>query len=87
MSEGGHGRFRRALVGIGVAVLVSLAALGLRAVSGLPFWGCLAIVVGAMMANGWLAAWEDDQPGGFNNPTPDDPSAPTNRPSNGVTKD
>jgi hypothetical protein len=36
-------------------------------------WGWKAIGIGAMIAvsmilNGILAEWEDDQPGGFNNP-------------------
>jgi len=25
-----------------------------------------------MIVNGWLATWEDEQPGGFNNPLPDE---------------
>lgn len=48
--------------------LVTLAAFALRAVSALPFWGCFAIAVIALLLNGWLATWEDEQPGGFNNP-------------------
>jgi hypothetical protein len=65
--------FRHFLIGLGIA---TVAALAFRALSGLPFWGCLAIAVGAMLVNG-LAEWEDNQPGGFNNPMPDNPSHPT----------
>lgn len=57
--------------------VAALAALVLHALSDLPFWGCLAIAVGCMFVIGWVAEWEDNQPGGFNHPTPDDPSTPT----------
>lgn len=36
--------------------------------SSLPFWASLAIVVAAIVLNGILAVFEDDLPGGFNNP-------------------
>ena len=29
-------------------------------------------VLAAMMLNSWLAEWEDNQPGGFNNPNTDE---------------
>jgi hypothetical protein len=45
-----------------------VAALGLRAVSGLPLWACLLVVVGSMVVNGFVADWEDRQPGGFHGP-------------------
>ena len=48
--------------------LVTLGAVVLRAVSDLPFLACFLIVLVAMLINGALAAWEDEQPGGFNNP-------------------
>jgi hypothetical protein len=48
--------------------LVALVALGLRAASGLPFWSCSLIVLFGVLVTGWLATWEDEQPGGFNNP-------------------
>jgi hypothetical protein len=54
------------LVSLGIALL---GALALSSFSGLPFWACFAIAFGALLANGWLATWEDNQPGGFNNPT------------------
>jgi hypothetical protein len=58
------------LAGMAIA---ALGALALRAFSGLPFWGCFAITVLAVLVNGWLATWEDNQPGGFNNPTDQGP--------------
>ena len=78
------------LIGLGIA---TVAALGLRAVSGLPLWGCLAIALGAMLINGWVAEWEDNQPGGFNNLTTDDratpphASTPIDPRSNAIRKD
>lgn len=65
--------FRHFLGGLGIA---TVGALILRALSGVPFWVCLVIAFGAMLVNGWLAEWEDNQPGGFNNPLPDDLSSP-----------
>jgi hypothetical protein len=75
--------FRHFLIGLGIATVLALV---LRALSGMPFWGCLAIAVTAMLVNGWLAEWEDNQPGGFTNPTPDPPT-PTHPGSNTVTND
>ena len=34
------------------------------------FWVCFLIAEFVLLANGWLATWEDEQPGGFNNPYP-----------------
>jgi hypothetical protein len=36
--------------------------------SGLPFWVSFTIVVVALLLNGILAEYEDNLPGGFNNP-------------------
>lgn len=33
-----------------------------------PFWMTFFLVVFAMVINGIIAEWEDNQPGGFNNP-------------------
>ena len=52
--------------------LVTLGALLLRAVSDLPFLACFLIVLVAVLINGFLAAWEDEQPGRFNNPRDED---------------
>jgi hypothetical protein len=45
--------FRHFLIGIGIA---TIAALALRAFSGLPFWDCFVIVVVAMLVIGWGCA-------------------------------
>ena len=47
---------------------VALGALALRAYSGLPVWGCFLIALFGLLVVGLLPAWEDEQPGGFNNP-------------------
>ena len=36
-----------------------------------PLWACWLSVAGAMMVNGIIADWEDNRPGGFNNPNPE----------------
>ena len=36
--------------------------------TGLNFWILLPIIAGAMLINGLVATFEDDLPGGFNNP-------------------
>jgi hypothetical protein len=64
-------RFRYLLSGIGIA---ALAAYAIRAFSDLPFWACFAIAIFGLLLNGWLATWEDEQSGGFNNPTDKGPS-------------
>ena len=61
-------QLRPFLVGLGI---VALAALALSTFSRLPFWACLGIAAVALLINGWLAEWEDNQPGGFNNPRDD----------------
>ena len=61
-------QLRPFLVGVGIA---ALAALALSTFSGLSFWACLGIAVMPLLVNGWLADWEDNQPGGFNNPKDD----------------
>lgn len=35
--------------------------------------GGAVIVLGAVFLNGLLATWEDEQPGGFNDPAPQQP--------------
>lgn len=49
--------------------LALLLALGLWAIGGVPFLACFLIAVFAILVNGLLATWEDEQPGGFHNPT------------------
>ena len=40
--------------------------------SSLSFWASFAIVLVAMVFNGILAVYEDNRPGGFNNPMSED---------------
>ena len=56
---------------IGVAIAV-VGALILRALSRTPFWSCFVMVLAAMLLNSWFAEWEDNQPGGFDNPNTDE---------------
>ena len=48
--------------------VVSIASYLLHNYSGMPLWGAVLIVVVALIGNGLLAEWEDNRPGGFNNP-------------------
>ena len=48
--------------------VVVLVTLGISHWSGLSFWVMLPIVVVAVLINGFVATFEDDLPGGFNNP-------------------
>jgi hypothetical protein len=75
---------RHFLIGLGIA---TVAALAMRGLSGLPFWGCLAIVLPTMIINGLVAEWGDNRPGGFNNQTPDNASTSTHRASNTLAND
>ena len=47
---------------------VALLAAGFASISKMGFWWSFLIVAGAMLINGWVATFEDDLPGGFNNP-------------------
>lgn len=57
-------------------MIVSVFTLGLRWVSGMPLWACFVVSLFAILINGWLATWEDDRPGGFNNPRDHKPRDP-----------
>ncbi len=46
----------------------ALLAAGLASISKMGFWWSFLIVAGAILINGWVATFEDDLPGGFNNP-------------------
>jgi hypothetical protein len=59
---------RAFLVGTSIAVV---GAVIFHALTSLPFWACFPMVVVAVLLNSWLAEWEDNQPGGFNNPNSD----------------
>ena len=64
--------YRAFIVGMGAAVV---GALIFRALTSFPFWVCFVMVFVAMLLNSWLLEWEDNQPGGFNNPKTDDRDA------------
>ena len=50
-------------------LIVSIIALVLWKLSGMPFWAAFAIALVGILINGAVAEVEDNQPGGFNNPT------------------
>jgi hypothetical protein len=52
------------------AGISALVGAGLHYFAGLGFWYAGAIVAGALLVNGIVAAIEDECPGGFNNPKP-----------------
>ena len=56
---------------IGLAIAAIIGAL-LSWFSDLPFWASFIIVAVAMVLNGILAEYEDNLPGGFNNPMSED---------------
>jgi NAD/NADP transhydrogenase alpha subunit len=53
------------LFGLGIAAAIGFI---ISALSNLPFWAATIIVAVAMFLNGLLAQYEDNLPGGFNNP-------------------
>ncbi len=53
------------LLGLGIAAAIGLI---ISPLSNLPFWAAFIIVVVAMFLNSLLAEYEDNLPGGFNNP-------------------
>ena len=53
------------LFGLGIAAAIGFI---ISALSNLPFWAATIIVAVAMFLNGLLAEYEDNLPGGFNNP-------------------
>jgi hypothetical protein len=61
-------RFFSFPVFLGGMMITTGFALAMWALSGLRFWVCFLIALFAVLVNGWLATWEDEQPGGFNNP-------------------
>ena len=55
---------------LGLAALIGVVAVfAYRYFGGLAA-GIVVLVPLSLIANGWLAEWEDEQPGGFNNPHP-----------------
>ena len=60
-----HIRLKFFFVGL---LIVSLLALGLSYFVRLNYWECFAVVAIGILLNGWIATWEDNRPGGFDNP-------------------
>jgi hypothetical protein len=60
-------RFDLKLAAISLSICAVIALIVSR-FSRLPFVAVFLIVVGAMLLNGLIATYEDDMPGGFNNP-------------------
>ena len=56
---------------VGLTIAAIIGAL-ISMFSDLPFWASFIIVVVAMALNGILAEYEDNLPGGFNNPMSED---------------
>ncbi len=75
-----------ALICLPVAVLV---AGGVSYFSDFGFWPAFAIVLVAALINGIVAEAEDNAPGGFNHPQPDDSELPPKdtRPSGDLRRD
>ena len=57
------------IIGLSIAALIGYL---LSLFTELSFWLAFGIVAFAMIANGMLAEYEDNLPGGFNNPMPGD---------------
>jgi hypothetical protein len=55
-----------------VTAVAALLALGIHALVRLNFWVCFALVVAGIALNGIIATVEDEEPGGFHNPKPED---------------
>jgi len=53
---------------LGLGVIIAVIATVVWHYFGGFAGGIVIIVPLAIIANGWLATWEDEQPGGFNNP-------------------
>ena len=53
-------------------VIAATVALAVHVWGGMPYWAAFAITLIALLLNGWLATWEDNQPGGFNKAKNDD---------------
>ena len=52
-----------------IGLLLALTVAGaLATFTRVSFWPVFGIVVAALLINGWVATFEDDAPGGLNNP-------------------
>ncbi|MDZ5650755.1 hypothetical protein [Nitrospirillum sp. BR 11828] len=65
---------RLVLLVIAVGLVILLVFLG-----HFPIWLAVMMALAALAVNGWLLAWEDELPGGFNNPHPPKARLPPSR--------
>lgn len=56
---------------IPVMVVCGFIAFGVSYFASINFWVSFVIVVMAVFLTGLIATWEDEQPGGFNDPSSD----------------
>jgi hypothetical protein len=56
------------VIALGVWGTALVGALALSYFAKLNIWACLGMAAAAIMINGLVATFEDDLPGGFNNP-------------------
>jgi hypothetical protein len=59
---------KRVVITAAFILVACLAAALISAVFGLQFWWTFLLVAAGVLANGLVAIFEDDLPGGFNNP-------------------
>ena len=52
----------------GHVALTAIGAVGITYFGGLSIWLSVPLVSISLVLNSYLAEWEDNQPGGFNNP-------------------
>ncbi len=58
------------LIALTIVLVVSyLLSVGFK----IPFWASFLFILGALLINGLIAEWEDNQPRGWNNPDGDVP--------------
>jgi hypothetical protein len=55
------------LFAIGVSIVFAISVL-VSYFMHFPFWPTFFVILFSMFINGLIADWEDNQPGGFNNP-------------------
>ena len=68
--EGKKARFHPKIFMLSV-VIAALVSFGLTKIININFLVAFGIVIFSMLINGWIADKEDNFPGGFNNPTPE----------------
>jgi hypothetical protein len=62
-------KYKMILWCVGVAAIIGTLSLVLYRTGYPKIAACLILIPAAMIVNGFIAEWEDNRPGGFNNPT------------------